>query len=317
MSLYSTKMSNILIIKHGSLGDLIQANGAIEDIKKSYKKSKVFLLTSQQYFSLMNNCPYIDEVIIDERLPRWNIFYLYNLKKKLSFYNFTHVFDLQNSSRTKFYNKYILNLSKWSSTETTLDPGQSKKDFDQEPVLQRMKIQLQKSGVKTVNVKKSNLNWAVSNIRHITKNFISKKYILIFPFCSKKLVLKKWPFYSILISQLKAKYNNKYDIVVAPGPNEIEESKLLNVQVVLNKGKSLKINELISLIKNASFIVANDTGPAHICSHMNKSGLVLFGSHTSAHKVSIESEKFKAISVKNLKLLKTETVMKEIKKLLN
>ena len=30
-------MSNILIIKHGSLGDLIQANGAIKDIKNFYK----------------------------------------------------------------------------------------------------------------------------------------------------------------------------------------------------------------------------------------------------------------------------------------
>ena len=39
-------MSNILIIKHGSLGDLIQANGAIEDIKYSYKNSKVLLLTT-------------------------------------------------------------------------------------------------------------------------------------------------------------------------------------------------------------------------------------------------------------------------------
>ena len=310
-------MSNILIIKHGSLGDLIQANGAIEDIKKSYKKSKVFLLTSRQYFSLMSICPYVDEVIIDKRLPRWNIFYLHELKKKLSTYNFTHVFDLQNSNRTKFYNKYILNSSKWSSTETTLDPGQLKTDFEHEPVLQRMKIQLKKSGIKTVNVTKSNLNWAVSNIRHITKDFISKKYILIFPFCSKKLISKKWPYYSILISQLKAKYSSKYDIVLAPGPDEIEQSKLLNTQIILDNGKPLKINELISLIKNASFIIANDTGPAHICSHMNKPGLVLFGSHTSPHKVSIESEKFKAISVKNLNLLKTETVMEEIKKVLN
>ena len=40
-------MSNILIIKHGSLGDLIQANGAIKDIKNFYKNRKVFLLTSQ------------------------------------------------------------------------------------------------------------------------------------------------------------------------------------------------------------------------------------------------------------------------------
>ena len=36
-------MSNILIIKHGSLGDLIQANGAIKDIKKFYKNRKDML----------------------------------------------------------------------------------------------------------------------------------------------------------------------------------------------------------------------------------------------------------------------------------
>jgi len=310
-------MSNILIIKHGSLGDLIQANGAIEDIKKSNKKSNVVLLTSQQYFDLMSKCPYVDEVIIDRRLPRWNLIYLYKLKKKLSSYNFTHVFDLQNSNRTNFYSQFILKLAKWSSTRTTLEPGQLKSQFDKEPVLKRMEIQLKKSGVKTENVKKSNLNWAVSNIRHITKQYIDKKYILIFPFCSPKLVAKKWPYYSILISQLRAKYKNKYSLAVAPGPGEIENSKLLNVHLILDKGKSLKINELISLIKDASFVIANDTGPAHICSHMNKPGLVLFGGHTSAHKVSIESAKFKSISVKDLNLLKTETVMEEIKKVLN
>ena len=310
-------MSNILIIKHGSLGDLIQANGAIEDIKKSNNDSNIVLLTSRQYLDFMKRCPYVDEVIEDKRLPRWNLLYMFKLKKILSSYNFTNVFDLQNSSRTKFYSKYILNLAEWSSTETTLEPGQQKSDFDKEPVLERMKIQLKKSGVKTVNIKKSNLNWAISNIRHITKKFINRKYILIFPFCSPKLAEKKWPYYSILISQLKAKYKNKYDIVLAPGPNEIEESKTFNAQVILDKGKSLKINELISLIKDASFIVANDTGPAHICSHMNKPGLVLFGGHTSAYKVSIESEKFKPISVKNLSLLKTDAVMEEIKKVLN
>ena len=91
----------------------------------------------------------------------------------------------------------------------------------------------------------------------------------------------------------------------------------MNAHIILDNGKALKLNQLISLIKDASFVVANDTGPAHICAHMNKPGLVLFGSHTSAHKVSIESEKFKPISVKYLNLLKTETVMEEIKKVLN
>jgi len=310
-------MSNILIIKHGSLGDLIQANGAIEDIKKSNFKSHIVLLTSSPYLDFMSKCPYIDEVIVDKRLPRWNLFYLYNLKKKLLRYDFTHVFDLQNSSRTKFYSKYILNTAKWSSTITTLEFGEEKSDFDKEPVLNRMEIQLKKSGVKILNVKKSNLNWALVNIRNITKNYFNRKYILVFPFCSPKLVDKKWPYYSILISQLKTKYNRKYDVVIAPGPSEIKEAKLFNAHILLDEGRALNINQLISLIKDASFIIANDTGPAHICSHMDKHGLVLFGSHTSAHKVSIVSEKFKAISVKNLTLLKAETVMEEVKKVLN
>ena len=58
-------MPTILIIKHGSLGDLIQANGAIKDIKNFYKNRKVFLLTSQHYAIFMSECPYIDGVIIN------------------------------------------------------------------------------------------------------------------------------------------------------------------------------------------------------------------------------------------------------------
>ena len=80
-------MSNILIIKHGSLGDLIQANGAIKDIKNFYKNRKVFLLTAQPYSIFMSECPYLDGVIIDKRLPRWNLFYLSNLKNILAKYN--------------------------------------------------------------------------------------------------------------------------------------------------------------------------------------------------------------------------------------
>ncbi len=79
------KKSNILIIKHGSLGDLIQANGAIEDIKKSNIKSNIVLLTSNQYLDFMSRCPHVDEIIVDRRLPRWNLIYLYKLKKKIIF----------------------------------------------------------------------------------------------------------------------------------------------------------------------------------------------------------------------------------------
>ena len=138
-------MSNILIIKHGSLGDLIQANGAIKDIKNFYKNRKVFLLTAEAYSIFMSECPFLDGVIIDKRLPRWNLFYLKKLKDKLLRYDISKVFDLQNSSRTKFYRRFIITNAEWSSTETSLEPSQNKNDFDQDPVLDRMETQLKKS----------------------------------------------------------------------------------------------------------------------------------------------------------------------------
>ena len=74
-------MSNILIIKHGSLGDLIQANGAIKDIKNFYKNRKVFLLTSKPYAIFMSECPYLDGVIIDKRL-HGGIYFILTLSNK-------------------------------------------------------------------------------------------------------------------------------------------------------------------------------------------------------------------------------------------
>ena len=310
-------MSNILIIKHGSLGDLIQANGAIKDIKEFYENRKVFLLTSAPYSIFMSECPYIDGVITDKRLPRWNLFFLYKLKKLLSKYNFSKVFDLQNSRRTKFYKNFILSSAEWSSSTDTLEPGQSKKDFDNYPVLDRMELQLNKSNIPTKYVKNIDLEWANQDLSKLTDQYTNRDYILIFPFCSKKHQNKKWPFFKDLISKIRREYKNHYSILVAPGPDEFEEANELNAKVVMDNGESISIKMLISLINDAKFIIANDTGPAHIASHLKKKGLVLFGSHTSAKKVSIESSNFKAITVKNLVDLNADTVMKEVKKKLN
>ena len=45
-------MSNILIIKHGSLGDIAQASGAIQDIYDNHKDDFIYLLTSHTFSDL-------------------------------------------------------------------------------------------------------------------------------------------------------------------------------------------------------------------------------------------------------------------------
>ena len=309
-------MSNILIIKHGSLGDISQISGALRDIKETYKDKKTFILTTVPYVELLSKCPYIDGVLIDKRLPRWNIIYIVKLKKLLRKFDFFYVYDLQNSSRTSFYRKFLLNITNWSSTETILKKGEKKKDFDNESVLERFKIQLEHSDVKINHTLKPDFSWAMTNVDQIVNKYFGKKFILLFPFCSPQLSHKKWPYFNDLIKIIKTKHSN-IEIAIAPGPDEIEEAKKIEAVSITNKGKSLNHMELAGLINKSSYVIANDTGPAHMTAHLGKMGLVLFGYHTTAKKVSIETDNFKAISAERLKHLKAEKVYSEIKEKLH
>jgi len=292
-------MSNILIIKHGSLGDIAQISGAIKDIKESHLKEKIFILTTAPYVELLSRCPYLDGVLIDKRLPRWNIFYLLNLKKIIKNYDFSHAYDLQNSSRTSFYRKYLFNIPNWSSTETVLKKDKIKNNFDQEPVLERFKFQLNRSNVKSKYTLNPDFSWACANVNTLIKKYITKKFILIFPFSSPQLPHKQWPHYNDLIKIIKSRHND-FEIAIAPGQNEIKEAAKIDAITITNNNQALNIMELSGLIKQASFIIANDTGPAHMAAHLGMSGIVLFGHHTTPKKVSIETVKFKAIKVENL-----------------
>ena len=123
-------MSNILIIKHGSLGDIAQACGAIQDICESHQSDKVYIMTTNPYVDLFEKCPFLTGVLLDKRLSKFNLIYLYSLMRKIKKFNFIKVYDLQNSSRTSFYKKILFpnsSYSKWSSSLTTLPEDQTKK----------------------------------------------------------------------------------------------------------------------------------------------------------------------------------------------
>ena len=308
-------MSNILIIKHGSLGDIAQASGAIQDIYENHKDHNLYIMTSKPYVDLYKKSPFITDIILDKRLSRFNLIYLYLLMRKIKKLKFVKVFDLQNSSRTSFYKKVLFpnsNYNSWSSSQTTLPTNTTKEEFDKLSVLERFDHQLKTSGLETKHTLKPNFDWSCTDISKINSKFKLEKYIILFPFCSPHLHLKKWPHYNELIKLIKTELKNDYKVVIAPGPSEIQEAKNFNAESILDDGKALNIPQLASLIKNSSFVIANDTGPAHISAHIGAKGVALFGSHTTAYKVNIEREQFKAIQVSDLNKLSASKVFEKI-----
>jgi ADP-heptose:LPS heptosyltransferase len=239
-----------------------------------------------------------------------------NIKK----YKFSKVYDLQNSSRTSFYKRILFpNATKdtWSSTETTLPEGTTKEDFDKDSVLSRFDHQLKSSGIKTHYTLSPDFSWSSSDIFQIKSYHQLEKYIVLFPFCSPHLTSKKWPYYNDLILMINERLENKFKVVIAPGPGEIKDASSINAICVLDNGKALDISQLAALIKDSSFVVANDTGPAHMTAHLGSKGIALFGSHTTPFKVSIERENFKAIQAPELSKLSPEKVFERLSEIIS
>ena len=198
-------MSNILIIKHGSLGDIAQACGAIQDISENHNNDQIYLLTTKPYFDLFKKNPNLTDVILDKRLSRFNLIYLYFLMRKIKKLKISKVYDLQNSSRTNFYKKILFpssDVNIWSSSETTLPKGITKEEFDKKSVLERFNHQLQTSGLNVKHTMLPDFSWSCSDISKIKSEYKLEKYIVLFPFCSPHLIQKKWPYYNELIEKV-------------------------------------------------------------------------------------------------------------------
>ena len=239
-----------------------------------------------------------------------------NIKK----YNFSKVYDLQNSSRSAFYKKILFpKASKdlWSSTETTLPEGTRKEDFDKDSVLSRFNYQLKSSGINTNHTLRPDFSWSITEISQIKNYYQLDKYILLFPFCSPHLTSKKWPYYNDLISRVKEKSDKELKVVIAPGPGEIKEASNINALCILDNGEALDISQLAALIKDSLFVVANDTGPAHMTAHLGSKGVALFGYHTTPFKVNIETENFKAIQAPELSKLSVEKVFERLSEIIS
>ncbi len=111
---------NILIIKLGALGDMIQAIPMFEVINtyliKNYKennttKPKLILLTTKPFVALAERLSLFDHIICDDRSSlKANLSILHTLRQQ----TFSSVFDLQDVDRTRIY-RFLLwgKYKKW------------------------------------------------------------------------------------------------------------------------------------------------------------------------------------------------------------
>ena len=291
-------MKKILIIKHGSLGDIIFSLPIIHSIKKHFFNKEIELLTEEKYFSFFKNSKYFNNLIEDNRVK--NIFINTELLIKLRRNKYDLIIDLQNSTRTSFYNFFfrLFSKSKISSSRYFAHNRYVIPKQGTETTTQGLFNQ-----IKLINISGENniqYNWLEKKLDAI----YDKKIILFITGVSPQGKYKQWQpdkFANI------AKYceNKNYKICVV-GNNSDRESiaPILNKcnNVIENIGKSPP-DIIFSIAKKASLVITNDTGPGHIAALSGAKILWLLNNNKiTAANINNNENNFKLLSdnVKNI-----------------
>ncbi len=308
-------MERVLIIKLGAFGDVVQAEGAVHDIRLHHPAAEVSVLTTPPYRNIFERCPWIDRVLIDHRDPRWRIDLLLALRRRIGFDRFEMIYDLQNSARTSFYFRWLVRRANWSGVAPGCShpadlPATAKKTV---PSIERLARQLEAAGVAVEHTRRPDVTWFAEDVAPLLRRFaVEQPYVVLLAGASARHPEKIWPYYHALAQRLLAK---GLAVVTVPGPGEFEYYREFpGTMLTTEEGGFLDFFYLAGVLKQACFVVGNDTGPSHLAAHLGVPGIALFGHHASARMTSIERERFHCLEVDDLAQLPVESVLAEIER---
>jgi ADP-heptose:LPS heptosyltransferase len=300
---------HILVIRHGAFGDLVQSDGAFQDIRAHHRNAEITLLTTPPFVRLMERCPHIDHVMADARDPAWHLDRLLDLRRRLRAMHFSQVYDLQLSERTGLYRRLLLGGIPWCGRDRRSFPLLGRK-VQPPPGLLRYAELLRAAGVPVRHALAPDVSWMAEDMTgFLASEGVRKPYIVLIPGCSARHPHKRWPHYPELASQL---LEQGHEVVTAPGPDELELAATIPGHRLLGPRGFLDWFELAGVLQQAAFVVGNDTGPSHIAACLNRPGLALFGPHTSVERTGIRRGHFGAIEVPDLAALTVERVLGEV-----
>ena len=299
----------ILIIKHGSLGDLVLSFGAIKTLNYHYPKSELYLLTQSNYKKIFSKLPYVKQILVDNRTSI--IQSIINHLKLLKKNKFDLIIDLQNSTRTQIYhlftrlfiNTQILSARKFSNIKY------QQQIQGVQHITENHKDQLSK-----LNIYKylaPDLSWM-----SLKKNY-KNNYVILIPGASKTGSYRKWP------SQKFAEIANyligrNLDVYLTGSQLDIKDiNEIIKIcPQAQNKINESKIEVFYDLCLGSSLIISNNTGPAHIAG-LSNTNLIWLSHDNELSKSSYPlGENVHKIFAKDVKSIKTKQVLEKIEQLI-
>ncbi len=263
----------ILVIRHGALGDLINATGAFAAIRKAYPHAHITLLTAPGYANLAGKMGFFDDIWQDGRaknpLKTWQVI------ARIGRAHFDFVFDLQNSGRTSRYFKLLSVFGRplWSGIVRGASHLQTHPDRAQMHAAFRYLDQLAAAGLSLgASPLLPDLGWMAEEVRALD---LPERYALLIPGSSLSGSYKRWPHerYAEIAGWLASQGITS---VLIAGPEDETPASYLRAHVkgLVDLSQKVSLFQIATLARGAVTVIGNDTGPTHIASGVGAKTIV-------------------------------------------
>ncbi|MFA5011344.1 MAG: glycosyltransferase family 9 protein [Ignavibacteria bacterium] len=256
-------VKKILVIRLSSFGDIVLTFPFLNELRRLYPDTQIDYLVKEQYSELVRLHKFVDNIIS----------FSDNLKDNLNKNNYDVVFDLQanfKSSRIIPSNRKVFNVRKETWKKHLL--VYTKINLLQEPIpVYRKYLNALKEFNSTAKTEFSNSAQKLS-----VTDYVSGKYAVLSP--SSKHFTKRFPkeFYVDILKDANIKF-------VLTGDNNHTDKEICgylvqNLKNSINLCGKLSYSELAGVLKDAQFVVCNDSGVFHLAEALGKKTFVTFGS---------------------------------------
>lgn len=300
-----TEPERLLVIKHGALGDFVQALGPMRAIREHHPAAHITLLTTKPYAEFARRSGCFDDVWIDSR-PRWNLKEWIALRAKLISGRFTRVYDLQTSGRSS---RYLYLFPKpwpeWSGIAWGASHPHANLRRDFMHTLERQAEQLRMAGIP--RTAPPDLSFADADIARFA---LEPRFALLVPGGSAHRLEKRWPAenFAALARALAA---DGIQPVLLGAAAEADLLKTIRgaAPMAVDLGGRTSFFDLAALGRRAVVAVGNDTGPMHLLAAAGAPSLVLFSAASDPQLCAPRGEAVRVIRATKLSDVGVEEVL--------
>ena len=264
----------ILVIKHGALGDVVQGFDAYASLRAGLPDAHIAVLTSPAFAGFMQMMPWFDEVLIDPRPPLFDVPATLRVRSLLR-RGWDAIIDLQCSGRTARYHRFFAQQGgRWFGTaKGASDPYP---DFTSVNNHHRMLTAVGMAGGRALPPEAVNLDW-LDDDGAVT---MAGAAVLV-PGCSRAKPRKMWPVdrFAELATALQAS-GQAVVIVGTDVDRPVADALAAAVPQCHDLVGQTNLIGLARLLRSADLVIGNDTGPMFLAARLGARSIMVMGPDT-------------------------------------